>query len=167
MPLTGNNNLIYLISSTVTSNTACSQKCVKISAVFKNRLNDCNVLKSAELASSAFHTLTTRLQKKYCLVLRKLIHVHLKQDWPGPRHDLILPPPPCDPTRPEWGLSEFRQRFTEAFRGWKCTKTDFGCMSFHTGSTQLSLNRGWLSKTSPHGGRRDQREVDGRWWGGK
>ena len=98
MPLTGNNNLIYLISSTVTSNTACSQKCVKISAVFKNRLNDCNVLKSAELASSAFHTLTTRLQKKYYLVLRKLIHVHLKQDWPGPRHDLILPPPPCDPT---------------------------------------------------------------------
>jgi len=65
MPLTGNNNLIYLISSTVSSNTACSQKCVKISAVFKNRLNDCNVLKSGELASSAFRTLTTRLQKKY------------------------------------------------------------------------------------------------------
>jgi len=71
MPLTGNNNLIYLISSTVSSNTACSQKCVKISAVFKNHLNDCNVLKSAELASSAFHTLTTWLQKKYFLVLRR------------------------------------------------------------------------------------------------
>jgi len=71
MPLTGNNNLIYLINSTVSSNTACSQKCVKISAVFKNHLNDCNVLKSAELASSAFHTLTTWLQKKYFLVLRR------------------------------------------------------------------------------------------------
>jgi len=45
MPLTGNNNnLIYLINSTVSSNTACSQKCVIISAVFKTRLNDCDVL---------------------------------------------------------------------------------------------------------------------------
>jgi len=62
---------IYLISSTVSSNTACSQKCVKISAVFKNHLNDCNILNSVELASCAFHTLTARLQKKYFLLLRR------------------------------------------------------------------------------------------------